>query len=78
MLFLMVAATHDPPMFLMTASHAPNWFWIIVLIIVGAVELVPIRGPRSASKRGVETLRGAVTAGFVLLAVFYILIRTVL
>ncbi|MGE5818239.1 MAG: urate hydroxylase PuuD [Deltaproteobacteria bacterium] len=78
MLFLMVAATHDPPMFLMTDAHAPIWFWIIVLAIVGAVEIVPILGPRGGFKRGIETLSGALTAGFVLLAVFYILIRTVL
>ena len=78
MLFLMVAATHDPPMFVMTAKRAPIWFWIIVLVIIGAVEAVPIRGPRSETKKGIETLGGALTAGFVLLAVFYILIRTVL
>jgi uncharacterized membrane protein len=78
MLFLMVAATHDPPMFLMTANHAPIWFWIIVLLIVGAIELIPILGPRSGTKKGIETLGGALTTGFILLAVFYILIRTVL
>jgi len=78
MLFLMVAATHDPPMFLMTATHAPIWFWIIVLLMVGAIELVPILGPRSGTKKRIETLGGALTTGFILLAVFYILIRTVL
>jgi len=78
MLFLMVAATHDPPMFIMTAASAPIWFWMIILVVIGAVEISPILGPRGASKKGVETLRGALTAGFVLLAVFYVLIRTVL
>jgi uncharacterized membrane protein len=78
MLFLMVSATHDPPMFLMTAASAPIWFWIIVLVIVGAVEIIPILGPRGGIKKGIETVSGALTAGFVLLAVFYVLIRTVL
>jgi uncharacterized membrane protein len=78
MLFLIVSATHDPPMFLMTAASAPIWFWIIVLVIVGAVEIIPILGPRGGIKKGIETVSGALTAGFVLLAVFYVLIRTVL
>ena len=78
MLFLMVAATHDPPMFLMTAAPAPIWFWLIVLVIIGAVETLPILGPRGASKTRIETLSGAVTSGFILLAVFYVLIRTAL
>jgi uncharacterized membrane protein len=77
-LFLMVAAIHDPPMIVMTSAPAPIWFWMIVLVTIGAVEIIPIIGPRGASKRGVETLPGALTAGFILLAVFYILIRTVL
>ena len=78
MLFLMVAATHDPPMFLMTAAPAPIWFWLLILLIIGAVEIVPVLGPRGARKRSVETLGGALTAGFILLALLYILIRTVL
>jgi uncharacterized membrane protein len=78
MLFLMVGAPHDPAMFIMTAAPAPIWFWVIILIVIGAVEIVPILGPRGASKRGIETLRGALTVGFILLAFFYILIRTVL
>jgi uncharacterized membrane protein len=78
MLFLMVAATHDPPMSQMTSASAPIWFWIIVLAIIGAVEIIPILGPRGARKTVIETLSGAAAAGFILLAVFYVLIRTAL
>jgi uncharacterized membrane protein len=78
MLFLMVAAPHDPAMIRMTAAPAPIWFWVISFVVIGAVEIVPVRGPRGVNKRGIETLRGALTAGFILLAFFYVLIRTAL
>ena len=58
MLFLMVAATHDPPMFVMTAAPAPIWLWVIILVIIGAVEINPIIGPRGKSKKAIETLAG--------------------
>ncbi len=78
MLFLMVAATHDPAMTVMSEQSAPVWFWLVVVVIIGAIEINTLAGLHGATKKPLETLAGPFAAGFGILAVFYLLIRTVL
>lgn len=71
MLFFMAAASHYPS--LMSANPSLGLFWIISLIIVGAVEANALFGTQGATKKPLDSVSGALQFGFALWVVFYIL-----
>lgn len=77
MLFFMVAATHYPFMTLVAGVAPPAWFWIAVLVVVGAIEFNALVGMQGAAKKPLDSLAGTLCGGFILLAAFYFLIRIV-
>lgn len=74
MFFFMVAAGHGPSMTAMSQAASPIWFWIVTLVVIGAIEINALTGLQGTLKKLLDSLYGTLAAGFVLLAVFYILI----
>lgn len=77
-IFFMVASSHYPSMTVMTAGSSPAWFWIIILVILGAIEINALTGMQGATKKPLDTVAGTLWEGFILLAVFYALFRFLL
>ncbi|HEU4341614.1 MAG TPA: urate hydroxylase PuuD [Candidatus Binatia bacterium] len=71
MLFFMGAATHYT-----LVGRSPNHlvFWILSLIIMGAVEYNALVGTQGPTKKPLDSVSGALWAGFILTAVFYLLL----
>lgn len=78
MIFFMVAATHYPSMTVMTTLASPTWFWIVILVVMGTIEINALTGMQGATKRPLDTLAGTLWGGFILLSAFYILFRILL
>src|ERR671910_2152984 len=76
MLFLMGAAMHYPG--LVGPSGAHGIFWILVLIIIGAVEYNALAGTQGPTKKPLDSVAGALWFGFILTAVFYVLFLALL
>jgi len=72
MLFFMGAARHHPP--LVSQGGMPAWLWIVVLIIIAAVEYNALAGTQGATKKPLDSVSGALWFGFILWAVFYVLL----
>jgi uncharacterized membrane protein len=72
MLFFMGAAVHYPGLVGPSGSHGV--FWLIVLIIIGAVEFNALSGTQGPTKKPLDSVSGALWAGFVLTGVFFLLI----
>jgi len=75
MFFFMVAAGHGPSMTTMSQAASPIWFWIVTLVVIGAIEINVMTGLQGALKKPLDSLAGTLAAGFALLAVFYVLIE---
>jgi hypothetical protein len=75
MLFFMVAAGHGPSMSAMSRTASPIWFWIVALAVTGVIEINALTVPQGAAKKILDSLFGMLSAGFVLLAAFYVLIE---
>jgi len=73
MLFYMGAASHYPSLVRATGAAALTWFWIIVLVIAGAIELNALVGTQGPTKKPLDTVSGTLWAGFILTAVLYVL-----
>jgi uncharacterized membrane protein len=72
MLFFMGAASHYPS--LVGPSAAFGIFWVLSLIIIAAVEINPLIGTQGATKKFLDSVSGALWAGFILTAIFYVLL----
>jgi uncharacterized membrane protein len=72
MLFFMGAARHHPP--LVSPGGLPAWLWIVLLIIIAAVEYNALTGTQGATKKPLDSVSGALWFGFVLWAVLYVLL----
>ena len=72
MLFFMGAASHYPS--LVGPSAAFGLFWVLSLIIIAAVEINPLVGTQGATKKFLDSVSGALWAGFILTAIFYVLL----
>lgn len=77
-IFLMEAASHYPVMAMDTAGASPAWFWIVILIIVGAIEINIVAALRGVTKKPLDSVPASVAGGFFLTAVLYLLFRTLL
>jgi len=71
MLFFMGAAMHYPG--LVSSSAAHGVFWLVVLIVIAAVEVNALVGTQGATKKPLDSVKGALWFGFILTAVFYFL-----
>jgi uncharacterized membrane protein len=71
MLFFMGAAMHYPGL----VGPNPNQgvFWILALIITAAVEANALVGTQGAAKKPLDSVSGALWAGFILTAIYYVL-----
>jgi uncharacterized membrane protein len=71
MLFFMGAASH----YNLTRPGGPGaLLWILVLIIIAAVELNCLMGTQGATKKPLDSVSGALWFGFILWAVLYVLL----
>jgi uncharacterized membrane protein len=71
MLFFMGAAMHYPS--LVGPAPSKGIFWVLVLIIILAVEHNALIGTQGATKKPLDSVSGALWAGFILSAVLYLL-----
>jgi hypothetical protein len=72
MLFFMGAAAHYPSLIGPSGNHAV--FWILSVIVIGAVEYNALAGTQGPTKKPLDSVSGALWAGFILTAVFYLLL----
>jgi hypothetical protein len=72
MLFFMGAASHYTSLVGPSAAHLV--FWVLSLIIMGAVEYNALVGTQGPTKKPLDSVSGALWAGFILTAVFYVLL----
>ncbi|MBI2090121.1 MAG: urate hydroxylase PuuD [Deltaproteobacteria bacterium] len=73
MLFYMGAASHYPSLVGRSSAAARTWFWVITLVIIAAVEWNSLAGAQGATKKPLDSVSGALWAGFILAAVLYLL-----
>jgi uncharacterized membrane protein len=73
MLFYMGAARHYPGLVGDPSGAAQAWFWIVVLVIITAVEANALVGTQGATKKPLDSVSGTLWAGFILAAVLYLL-----
>lgn len=71
MLFFMGAASHYSS--LVGPSRADAVFWILSLIILGALEYNALVGTQGPTKKPLDSVSGALWTGFILTAVFYVM-----
>ncbi len=76
MLFFMGAAMHYPGLIGSSAAHGV--FWLVALIIIAAVECNALVGTQGATKKPLDSVKGALWFGFILTAVLYFLIVALL
>jgi len=73
MLFFMGAAFHYTTLVGQTSTASLTWFWIISLVIIGAVELNCLIGTQGATKKPLDSVSGTLWAGFILTVILYVL-----
>lgn len=73
MLFFMGAARHYPSLVGEPSAAALTWFWIITLVLVGAIELNALVGSQGATKKPLDTISGTLWTGFIFWFVLYLL-----
>jgi uncharacterized membrane protein len=72
MLFFMGAASHYTS--LVRAGGPGVVFWVIVLIIIAAVEYNCLTGSQGPTKKPLDSVSGALWFGFILTAILYVLL----
>jgi uncharacterized membrane protein len=76
MLFFMGAASHYSSLVHPTAAH--GIFWVLALIVMAAVEYNALVGTQGPTKKPLDSVSGALWSGFILTAIFYILVLALL
>jgi uncharacterized membrane protein len=71
MLLYMGAASHYPQMVHQTGSRA--LFWIVMLIVIGAVEINALVGTQGITKQPLDSVKGALWFGFLLAGILFLL-----
>jgi uncharacterized membrane protein len=72
MLFFMGAASHYTS--LVGPAGPGVVFWILTLIVIGAVEYNALAGTQGPTKKPLDSVSGALWSGFILAAVLYVLL----
>ena len=73
MLFFMGAPRHYPSL-VNPSSGGHGVFWALSLVILAAVEYNALVGTQGATKRPLDSVKGALWTGFLLTGIFYLLI----
>ena len=71
MLFFMGAASHYGAMVHQSDSRA--LYWLLVIVIIGAVEANALVGTQGATKKPLDSVSGALWSGFLLTGIFFLL-----
>ncbi len=71
MLLYMGGASHYPQMVNQATSR--GLFWLIVIIIIGAVEINALVGTQGTTKVPLDSVKGALWVGFLLAAILFLL-----
>ena len=71
MLLYMGAASHYPQM--VHQFTARGLFWLLVIIIIGAVEANALVGTQGATKVPLDSVKGALWFGFLLAGILFLL-----
>ena len=71
MLLYMGAASHFPQMVHQSTSR--GLFWLLVILIIGAVEANALVGTQGATKVPLDSVKGALWFGFLLAGILYLL-----
>ncbi len=71
MLFFMGAASHYGAM--VHQSDSRGIYWLLVIIIIGAVEANALVGTQGATKKPLDSVSGALWSGFLLTGIFFLL-----
>lgn len=72
MLFFMGAASHYTS--LAGRGNPGVVFWILVLVVIAAVEYNALTGTQGPTKKPLDSVSGAIWSGIILTAVFYVLL----
>ena len=71
MLFFMGAASHYGAM--VHQSDSRGIYWLLVIVIIGAVEANALVGTQGATKKPLDSVSGALWSGFLLTGIFFLL-----
>jgi uncharacterized membrane protein len=71
MLLYMGAASHYPQMVHQSTSR--GLFWLLVIVIIGAVEVNALVGTQGATKVPLDSVKGALWFGFLLAGILFLL-----
>jgi uncharacterized membrane protein len=71
MLFYMGAASHYPSMVGQSTSRA--FYWIVVIIIVAAIECNALIGTQGPTKQPLDSVKGALWSGFLLTGILFLI-----
>jgi uncharacterized membrane protein len=71
MLFYMGAASHYPSMVGQSTSRA--FYWILVIIIIAAVECNALIGTQGPTKQPLDSVKGALWSGFLLTGILFLI-----
>jgi uncharacterized membrane protein len=71
MLFFMGAASHYGAMVHQSDSRA--FFWLLVIVIIGAVEVNALVGTQGPTKKPLDSVSGALWCGFLLTGILFLL-----
>jgi uncharacterized membrane protein len=71
MLFYMGAASHYPSMVGQSTSRA--FYWILVIIIIAAVECNALIGTQGPTKQPLDSVKGALWFGFLLTGILFLI-----
>ena len=79
MLFFMAATSHFAPFFEGADSGGRLLYWLVVLVLIIAIEAIAIMAPPAGSGLAahLDTHRNTIIAGFVLAAIFYAVFQVV-
>ena len=79
MLFFMAATSHFAPFFEGADSGGRLLYWLVVLVLIIAIEAIAIMAPPAGSGLAahLDTHRNTIIAGFVLAAIFYAVFQVI-
>ena len=75
MLFYMGASSHYPALVGQTTSSAATSLLIVATLLIGAVEINALVGTQGPTKKPLDSVSGALWAGFILAAVLFVVVK---
>lgn len=77
-IFFMVAASHYSVIDVKTAEASLTWFWIVILIITGVLEINALTGTQGTMKKPLDSVSASLLSGIILTVVLYLLFPALL